>query len=496
MKKTRILTIAALVAFALAGCIKDKAGGGIDSLSSGADAKMSISITLPGAATRAPIGTPVEGTASESAVNFVNIYVFNASGAAVAAGANTRLAVNTTNFTISGNTYTTRNAIETVAGNNIVYVGINIPAAIANKSFADEGALLLEIADVEDLYVADDFYMFSDATPKAMAEYTTSSGVVNDVKVYVDRIIAKVAVTSPNATVAKEWVETVAGAGDNYLGLELVYRFAHFAPYNNAKKSYIAPRYWVGGKLAGSNRTYAPGIGAGSPTAYPNLYTFAESNGTAYQRANVWTAALPTNLNDLPTAYIGENIPEEALVGNTSNVYVSTVVLVNKAARWDATLATPGVVYEDVTPYGYKSPGPSDDVWVVKKTNAPQMGFCFITDTEAKANDIANGFGGAGEATKIQYTKGWVHFPVYLDGIATSHGLNQYGVARNQFIRANVTGVAGGPGQFPGIPGDEKPEYPDPRDPDDPIDGKLAKLNVEVEVNPWDYIVNDDKILQ
>ena len=472
MKKTRILTIAALLAFALAGCMKDKAGSGIDPLSSGADTKLSISLNMA-PATRG-VGDPVAGTASESKVNFVNVYIFNSAGKAVMVGANTRIPIADFNRVGTTDVYQLKSdkLIATVAGDNIVYVGINIPTTIANGPFDNVDELLAAIANVENLYVADDFYMFSDATESEMVEFPTTSSMVNEVSVKVDRIAAKLAVTAATASVANTW----NAPGADYDGMVLDYGLKTFSPFNKAKTSYVAPNYWAGGTLAGTLKTTG------------ELYTFDESVvAPVYQKANVTIApASPAAITQV--VYVGENMPAEQKRGLTTYLMVATTVKINMAADW----YDGGVIYESVADYG----NGTSDVWVVEKLTAPQRGYKFITNSSDKATAIYNGFGGtAADAEIVKFTAGWVHFPVYIDGVNADHVFNVYGIARNQFLRANVTKVAGGPGQFPGIPGDPddptKPGGGDPEDPDKPVDGTEVDLFVEIEVNPWDYLSKD-----
>jgi len=227
---------------------------------------------------------------------------------------------------------------------------------------------------------------------------------------------------------------------------------------------------------------------AGTLKTTGELYTFDESVvAPVYQKANVTIApASPAAITQV--VYVGENMPAEQKRGLTTYLMVATTVKINMAADW----YDGGVIYESVADYG----NGTSDVWVVEKLTAPQRGYKFITNSSDKATAIYNGFGGtAADAEIVKFTAGWVHFPVYIDGVNADHVFNVYGIARNQFLRANVTKVAGGPGQFPGIPGDPddptKPGGGDPEDPDKPVDGTEVDLFVEIEVNPWDYLSKD-----
>lgn len=482
---------AALLTLGATSCTKES-GDGSAKIIEGKETKMSLSLKMRTPGTRS-IGTPVPGTGAESAVNTVNVYVFNAQGDAVAVGAYTTLDV-ATSFTKTGDTYVLNasNEILTISGSNRVYIGVNLPASM-NTRYATEAALLSVIENVNTLYTNDNFVMFSDVEATVLlpiGDPSLPASGVNELSMNVNRLSSKIAVSAPTSALPSVvWT----APGTTHHDLTLTYTVSHFRVYNGAKQSFVAPNYWIGGDNSGLPLTY-------SPTATGSLYTWNESN--AFGQTNVFVGAIPGDLNSLPAAYTGENAVYPPLNRNTTLVMVATTINVDMAADWDSTLEA--VVYDDATPYG----NGSSDVFVVKVTSGNANGTFYITDELAKAENIFYGLEGAGINSSIfTYEMGYVHFPVYLNGTGVTAGYNNYGIYRNQFLRVGVVSVAGGPGRFPGTPGVSgdpgkaadvlDPDGPNPRNPDELVDPtEEAELTVTIEVSPWDYIVNDDIILQ
>jgi hypothetical protein len=464
MKKIQILAMAAVMAFGLTGCNKNETGPKHGT--EGPKAKLSLTFTLPASATRAADGEPLNATAQESTVSTVDVFVFTSAGVQAEVGGHTALSIS--DFTGSDGVYTTIANIETLSGGKIIYVGINLPAAL-RVPYATESDLLKVVETVTVMSIDNSFTMFSGAILADLKSETVLP--VNTVSADIDRVVAKVATSSSDASFANTWTEP---------GLTMTYTVKNFRVIQWAVKSYVAPNYWSPG---GKEKTLID-----DATATDVLNAFA-----------VDAASTPvTILNPHPTDdadivnmggfYVGENAPKATTNARTTYAMVATTVMCDMEATWDA--AAGDVVWSAVA--GGFGNGTSD-VYVVSFA-----GHHYVCSTLAKATDLGLGLdGNTGTSMIYTYKMGYVHFVVWLN----KNGINDYSVLRNQFIHVRVNGVTKRDFFFPGYPGDPTdptkpndptdPSNPDPKKPDELVDGEKAYLQVTVTVQPWTYKENN-----
>jgi len=473
--KLKSIGIAALAALTFVACSNDDDNGNGITTGNGEAARMSISIKLPADASGARAwDDDVNATTAESTINSVTVYVFNGTnGAAMKDGGFTHFPSVSNSFTESSGVYTLKTSenIKTVSGNAKVYVAANLPAGKA-IAYASESLMLAAFDEVENLDNTDTttgFTMFSEGAAVTLPAYDENNPntTTGQVTANLDRVVTKLVGSTATASYTESW--------PSFNDVKFTYEIKGMGVYNEAIESYLAK----------------------NTTTLSTLNPFAKSvlkpNASVvnpHPGGESTTAALTG-------FYIGENTEGagNATFGYTTYAMVATTVSIDKEGDWDT--GNDVVEYTSVAPYGKGS----DDVYIVK-----YQGIDYVTSSQAKASNISNGFAtrdglAPGDEPKIYvYTKGWVHFQVYLN----REGTNDYNVGRNEFIHVKVNGVVIGDGQFPGYPGDptdpEKPidptdpldpNNPDPKDPDENIDPEAASLNIEIAINKWTYKANE-----
>ncbi len=455
--------MAALAALTLAACSKDGDNSGKTS-DEGEDARLGITFKMPASANTRAWEDDVAGTADENAVKTVSVYVFKAiDGYAVAEGSHTKLTAG--DFTESSGTWKLSDSknIKTMSGSSRIYIAVNLPTG-KDVAYGSE-ALMLEVFDeLANLSDASKgFTMFSGTEIATLQPYDSSNpNTVSTVSVSVDRVVSKLVGISNAASYTEKWSN----------GVEFAYDVKEMGVYNEAIESYLAK----------------------NATTKSTLNDFTTSKGKTNATVTTPHPGGDTGASALEGFYICENHEPagDATYGKSTYAMVATTVKVDHYGEWDTT--DEEVVYHSVGAYG----GGSDDIYIVH-----YQGEDYVTNTQARAQDIADGLvdkynlpANSLDENIYVYTKGWVHFQVYLN----HEGHNDYNVGRNEFIHVKVNGINLTDGHFPGYPGDPtepekpidptdptEPNNPDPKDPDDNIDPDAAQLNVEVTINRWTY---------
>ncbi len=508
MKKIFLMAAAAATLFA--SCAKEDNGQDISG--NDGDSKVSVSFTIPAEALATRADQPAISTA-ETAIKKAYVFVFDNSGTKASTGGYTVL--DATDFADpvaegDGWKYTQKNAFETVAGNVRIYVGINLPTDLVTgwdvNGPANEAALLAVIEDVEGLWeytnaTTGEFAMFSPVKTPNLPKYKEGDPIV-PVEVSVSRVVSKVVTTADKETFVIEW-----GGTDD---VELTYTIKEFNVYNEAFQSYLVEHATTLSKddnnddrndyLYGFDQSYFKNaLGTGAAGGANLTITGFEDVAVG----NQYVVGAP-ELTALPGFYIGENkstLAEGAeglsRVGNTTYAMVAAQVSVTKFATWvEAAGDVPA--HAEWAENGTWRAG--DDIFIVKGATHP---YTYIAASKTEADKIAVGVG-LTTGSVFTYTKGWVHFLVWLN--KDKNVVNKADVGRNEFIHLNVNGIVGidgnGNGKFPGYPGDptdpekpidpsgDDPNNPDPIEPEDPIDGAPAQLMVTITVSPWIYMDN------
>ncbi len=428
MKK--IFLMAAAAATLLASCAKEENPNNVDN---GAEAKMDVVISFPKTMTRAADGN---ASALDVAVNTIDVFVFNADGTAATGND----VVNIDDFTTgSNNTYTLKpeSRITTTAGTKTIYVGINLPAALAG---ATSESTLKNAADVTGLSTASGVAMLS--APKsqnlqAQEEDTTPTVNANVVPVTVERLVAKIAVT--------------AGSESGYTPSSASFTVApdKFAVGNLATSFYPVQRME-------NNKLVTPTTDDNTVQGLKAINT----NGTAAK-----------SLTDY--FYVPEYRPA---ITNLRSDATYAVVRGSFTFTKYSTVSDGSIAVGDAPALAA-----GDDVYVVRA--GANTYFCESNDIALNVLDAADGEGYIDVYEVADDNNLYTYYYVFIN--AADGVTDPLAVYRNQFINLTVNDVKG-----LGVPGD--PTNPDTPPTTPPGGGETvieteAYLEVEVDVKVWDY---------
>ena len=402
MKK--LFIVAAALAFGLGSCNKGPDNGTENGgVVSGDATHATLDLVLPAgnSSTRAD-PTYISGTAAESAVSSVHVFIFedNAAANAVATGGYTNLTPLADYYDFAA--ATTTNGVKTVpmkagkfiptqVGNVKVYVAFNLPTAVVTSlgttGYTNEAAMLAELGTVigsgQTVTNADGssgtFTMFSEASKETFVAVPTDGTIPNSNKVSIDvsRVVSKALATynASNfpANIGKTVTWTIDPADDNTTtgGVHLFYSVNHWAIYQDVEKTYLAPN-WDGAR----RKTYLEGTSSGAWSAAYVTDTKAhqDDNISFYEQSiarnaqgmrgftnNIANQEDPDDTGWAGTTntvmYIGENMTRgiEALPQNTTLAWISMRVQADAKAVWStATPTTPGgkIKWETATRWG------------------------------------------------------------------------------------------------------------------------------------------------
>ncbi len=404
MKK--LFIVAAALAFGLGSCNKGPDNGTENGgVVSGDATHATLDLVLPAgnSSTRAD-PTYISGTAAESAVSSVHVFIFedNAAANAVATGGYTNLTPLNDYYDFAA--ATTTNGVKTVpmkagkfiptqVGSVKVYVAFNLPTAVVTSlgttGYTNEAAMLAELGTVigsgqtvtnaNGDSTSDDFTMFSEASKETFVAVPTDGAIPNSNKVSIDvsRVVSKALATynASNfpANIGKTVTWTIDPADDNTTtgGVHLFYSVNHWAIYQDVEKTYLAPN-WDGAR----RKTYLEGTSSGAwSAAYvtdtkahqdDNISFYEQSIARNAQGMRGFTNNI-TNQEDpddtgwagttTTAMYIGENMTRgiEALPQNTTLAWLSMRVQADAKAVWSSTTpTTPGgkIKWETATRWG------------------------------------------------------------------------------------------------------------------------------------------------
>jgi hypothetical protein len=407
---------------------------------------MGLSFTVPEpAATRAG----VDGIGYENDVKSVSVWVFNG-------GEPDKFQnfANMDDFTATGNganrTYTLdpeKQIIEVTAGARTVYIGVNLPADWATDAAdwdeTDLKAATLTLAEAN-TGTALAMIASKEMTVRALVEGADEkvNAADNKVSVVLERIVAKVVVTSANGK-GQSFTQTFEDIED----LTITYTVDNWGIGKSNDKMFV---------VEGQEKNPA------TPAHVPfDATKFTNAIGTKASAQTSTTTA---------REYVGENYPTND--GQKTYAMVRSRASFNRLAKVNAK--GDGIEW-------YAANLKESDFYVVL-SKSKELYFC---DDETRAKQIANVVDGVGYA----YPGGYVYFPVMLN----EEGKGK--IVRNSFIHVDVTGIADN--VFGGTPGaGEDGEEPiDPEDPnqinpiipDKPATEQKAYLQVEVSVADWEY---------
>ncbi len=372
-----------------------------------------------------------EGTAEESKINTVDVFIYNVGGFL-------KDYKQFTNFSDAGSgVWKTDELMETTSGAKQIYVGINLPDEIrtslseTNKTLAALTSVAHTIT-VAQIATDNKFVMGSDVTPATFTPWdgvTGSMPASNAITVDVKRFVAKFTVEE-KANLALTNVD-----GGTLSNLRFALGQVNLSTYAAQKK--------VGTTIEDPNYTEPaiPGDGLSS-TLVDNDYSDVNDAGSF-----------------LAVKYAPENTNDNVIAGNLTYVSVSA-----KFAPANVFTGTTG--NWTVTPHGTIG-----DFWCIKTTTG-NLYFKSVTEATDYATELGLNVGDV-----VEYTSGICYYTVYVNKA------NNYDVFRNDFYQVTVNEIMG--------LGDKEEG---PVIPTNPVD-LTTKIKVEVKVAPWNLVGEDVNLI-
>ena len=460
MKKMFFAALAATIMFASCNKEDNEINGGQD----GKATTMGLSFTLPtaGAETRASLpadASDINATTAENKLSTISVYAFKSNGDI---NGTTHFSDVDADFAAVSGVYTLKDAkrIKTTTATRTIYIVANA----AMETVATEAEFKTKFASSNNGIAtpATGLVMSSGAVPTILTPIevnVTPTPTENDIAATLSRINAKIVVTTEISTPFTQTFASVADAG-----FEVSYTIIDWAPGLAAVNS-----YFVENRLNGKLVTIATGR-TGHATAASSFQT-----ASLFSTANSdWAGA------GVKFHYVGENAPENNLIGEATNVMVRTKAAPNRQAKVNA--AGDGV--EWVATGADFSAG----FMVLRNKMDGKIYFC---KDLATINAVGNLLPGA-DWEYAEYVGGYVYFLVTLNQDKAPKAV----VARNQFVNVNITGIANGALGWPGSgvdgltppdPEDPSIDFPEPFNPEEPVEEYNTYMLVNVTVKPWAY---------
>ena len=425
---------------------------------------MGLSFTLPtaGAETRATLpvdGSDVTASVAENKLNTISVYAFKSNGDL---NGTTQFSDVNADFTEVSGVYTLKDSkrIQTTTATRTIYIVANA----AMETVTNEADFKTKFASSNNgtTTPATGLVMSSGAVPTVLTPQevnVTPTPTENDIEATLFRINAKVVVTTETSS---PFVQTFASVTD--AGFSVSYAIINWAPGFAAINS-----YYVENRLNGKLVTIATGRTGHATVA------------SSFQTANVFTtASADWSGAGVNFHYVGENAPENNLIGEATNIMVRTKASPNRQAKVNA--AGDGVEWV--------AAGSDLSAGFIVLRNKMDGKIYFCKDV-ATANAVGLLLPGAVCET-AEYVGGYVYFLVTLNQDKAPKAV----VARNQFVNVNITGIADGALGWPGDgvdgltppdPEDPTNEFPEPFNPEEPVEEYNTYMLVNVTVKPWAY---------
>ncbi|MGJ1265555.1 Mfa1 family fimbria major subunit [Sphingobacterium spiritivorum] len=461
MKKYAIIALAGLT---LASCKKQ--GGEINPVNpeEGKDARITLNITPA-----ASIGTYAStedtdgGTANESKINTIDVFLYSEEGSLTPAGHQ--------RFTGADANIGTSKTIQTKTGRKRIYIGINLPESLANQ-LKDNYSVMESPYAVNMLQLAtanDGVMMFSQSV--VSLDIKEGNDPANKVSIPVSRLLAKAAVLQGNSLS----LSNVQGGTVSDLEYTVAQR---------NKQIFVGQLY----DFKDPNWAYMNPFVSGNSGTLTAEY---QANFTGVLNTDYKTVDAKGTANDiLKTVYIPENTTE--LPAPTQVTYIQV-----KGKFTPTTLQAGGTPNADGTFYVMFGQIGSNDALhqLYFSTQA-------AADAEAALSKYSNGT--TQRSVVLKYDKGICYFRLYLNEDQVA-GATKLGILRNTFFKAQITKIngLGTPleGQIPGTPGtpgnpggNVKP--PKPVDPTQPVNPGNLDANIEatITITPWKLITSEHEI--
>lgn len=410
--------MAAFTAVGLSSCSSDDIDGQ-SPINEGETTNIALSITSP-----KTYGTPQAGTAAESAVSTVDVFVYDAAG--FLKDYKNFLA---SSFTEASGVWTSTTIMPTTTGAKQVYVAINLPAALAaTLSGVTMGTMsnVAQALSVSDVATAGAFIMSSDVVAATFAAWdgTGTIPAANAVAVSVKRLASKF-------TLEEKATLNLANIDGGTLSN------VQFA-VGQINLSTFVPQKVVANIVQDPNFAAPATAGAGL-SGVPATADYIAINGSGVA------------INALAAKYALENTNDNTLAGNLTYIsvragFVPTQVMTGAAGSMTLNANANGL----------------GDFYCIR-TNVGNVYFNTLADATTYCGDYALN----ASTDIIKYTDGLCYYTVYVNKN------NTYNVFRNDFYQAKVDNILG--------LGDNKEG---PVDPDIKV-GVSTNIKVEITVVPW-----------
>lgn len=445
MKK--FLTLAAFAAAISFGSCSVKVSP-IDSEAEGGAASMGLTIMFPkNPATRAD---DPNAEAKDLQVNDINVFIFKNNG--LPADGNNSVVRADFSHDPANNTYTLQSdkAIRSTAGTKRIYVGVNLPAGLIPTATTTEDAFLAaaSTSGLSGAAVAMMGYGSMSLAPQV------DPTVVNQLNVTVTRLVAKVTATmgtTPNP---------LASSTDTGWNVTI----ENFTVGGTAQQFY--PRQRTNGQSGSDLRIITPGAGNGPKDQMVNPIDMTANAPLSVNPSGVKVAA-----GGLNSFYVPEH--------STSALYQrneATYAVIRGELAFDNYTSVAGTTVSTTPAAGVTG---VDEIHVIR--HAGQTYFF----ADAAQRDLFIALKGLAADNFDTFERANGKFYTFYHVFLNSAKADRLSVYRNQFINIQIDGV-NGVGE-PGQP--TKPLEPTlvPDNGTQPATQVEALLNVQVDVEPWDY---------
>lgn len=426
-----VMLMATALILGFTSCSNDDVTGGENPVEEGKSTYATIKFTAP-----KTYGTPQVGTAAESTVNTIDVFIYDTNGFLKDSKQFTGATENP-----AGSGVWEAGTMPTTTGAKKVYIIVNLPSAIAASDLNTVGKLtsIAHAVTVADIATDNAFVMASDVSDATFDGWdgTGTAPTANEVKVTVKRLAAKLAVQETTGL-------TLAGIdGGDFSNLGFSAGQINTVTY--AAQKIVGGVGGVGGVVQDPNHVNPTTPGDGLTDLKPTL--------ASHIALNLHTV---TDAKDLVGKYVPENTTKDPISGDLTYVSVKAEFLPEKV--WNNA----GGSWAEVP-----NAAPIGTFFCVKTTAG---NIYFNTSALADAYCIAEGID---PANILEYTDGVCYYTVYpnLQGA--------YQVLRNDFFQIKVDKINGLGDTAPG-----------PKDPTDPV-GVQTNIDVTIEVAPWNLEVEN-----
>lgn len=417
--KIMLLGLVSMAAFAIAGCNKETG----ETPESGVKTFASFSITVSNPATRADANAVEE----ETGIRNVSIYIFS----------NEALESQGTITLTNQNKGTT--TVATTTGPKRIYAVVNksVTANIGMSQTDFESQLLN--AEVADIATSGQFLMVG-ATDATLVRRTQDEAIQNAnlVPINVTRAAAKVQMQYKSTTRVADNVDATVSNVQYDLG------------QRNTQMYLVRNNYEVTPKGTKTEQTDADGDGT-----YDHLVKFQENLLSLVNAVETFDHTFANS------RYLGENVNDTPVTGNSSFVVIKLKVTPNSGADTDGSF------------------------WVVAKSD-PSKGTVeyasetgkikyFSSDAAAQGHLTTNATALTGYSVQ-KFNQGFAWYRLNLRDVAKTDAKERYAVLRNHYYKVNVTEIFG--------LGFNTPEAIIPKDPDTPLETSTY-VSAEITIEDW-----------